>query len=101
MPFLLPALSAACCDAVVIYLSRHDGSMMDGLEDSQEEPRLIYQSKYLLPLAGVRLFLLVVPLPYHSYTGTAVKCPSSYQLLYGGSIFVIFIHVSLVHMLRQ
>ena len=99
MPFLLPALSAAFCDAVVIYLSRHDGSIMDGLEDSQEEPRLIYQSKYLLLLAGVRLFLLVVPLPYHSYTGTAVKCPSSYQVLYGGSIFVIFIHMLALSML--
>ena len=99
MPFLLPALSALCCDVVVLYLGWYDGSIIDGLEDAQEEPRLIYQSKYLLPVAAVRLFLLVVPLPYHSYTGTAVRCPISYQVLYGGSIFVILIHMLALSML--
>lgn len=32
---------------------------------------------------------MVCPLPYHNYTGTAVKCPLVYQLFYGGTLLVV------------
>ena len=49
----------------------------------------IYRTQYAAPLAIIRLVLLVFPLPYHNYSGTAVKCPLFYELLYGTTLFVV------------
>jgi phosphatidylinositol 4-kinase len=53
----------------------------------------IMNASYMNILAIIRLLLLFFPLPYHSYTGTAVKCPLLYQLLYGISIMVLLGHM--------
>ncbi len=49
----------------------------------------IYNTQYAAPLAILRLVLLVFPLPYHNYSGTAVKCPVFYELLYGTTLLVV------------
>eukprot|EP00547_Thalassionema_nitzschioides_P013094 CAMPEP_0194263842 /NCGR_PEP_ID=MMETSP0158-20130606/47271_1 /TAXON_ID=33649 /ORGANISM="Thalassionema nitzschioides, Strain L26-B" /LENGTH=1084 /DNA_ID=CAMNT_0039004059 /DNA_START=40 /DNA_END=3290 /DNA_ORIENTATION=- len=41
------------------------------------------------PLAIIRLLLLFIPLPYHSYTGKAIRCPVFYKLLYGTTLVVV------------
>lgn len=41
----------------------------------------------------IRLILLVLPLAYHTYTGTAVKYPILYLTLYGGTIIAILIQM--------
>ena len=92
MPFLFPAVSAASCDAAIIFLSTHlHVSLKDGAVD--DDIRNVYKHRYILPLALVRLFLLFVPFPYHSYTGTAVKCPILYQLLYGLTLVALSVHM--------
>jgi hypothetical protein len=50
-------------------------------------------------LAIIRLFLLLLPLAYHSYTGTAVKCPTLYHLFYAISLMVLFGHALAIIML--
>lgn len=49
----------------------------------------IYNVHYAAPLAMIRLVLLFFPLPYHSYSGTAIKCPLFYQLFYGGTLLTV------------
>ena len=49
----------------------------------------MYNTQYAAPLAIMRLVLLVFPLPYHNYSGTAVKCPLFYELLYGTTLLVV------------
>lgn len=86
MPFLLPALTSAICDVAIIYLSRH------GPKHEDDTTRRLYLGKYILPLAIIRLFLLLVPLPYHSYHGKALRCPLLFQLFYGVTLVVLFFH---------
>ncbi len=47
----------------------------------------------------LRLFLLFTVLPYHSYTGTAVKCPLIYRLFFGGTLFAVMLHMLILSML--
>lgn len=92
MPFLLPAVSAALCDIAIVYLSRSDGIYRETLEE-ESLTRLVYQSGYVLPTAAIRLFLLMIPLPYHSYNGTALKFSYLYQILYIGTLLTLLIHM--------
>lgn len=90
MPFLLPAVSSAACDVAVLTLAVSTSRLVSDSED--ESSRVVYHSGYLCLAAGVRLFLIVVPLPYHSYNGTALVCPSLYQLFYLGTLVAILVH---------
>jgi hypothetical protein len=93
MPFLLPAASSAACDITVLYLAyRAAGTLVDSDEESSSG-RFIYRSGYMVAASSLRLFLLVCPLPYHSYNGTALKCPTLYQLFYSVILVVLLGHM--------
>jgi len=53
----------------------------------------VYQVRYLSYLATARIILLLLPLLFHSYTGTALRCPGLYQVLYWGSLAVILVQM--------
>jgi hypothetical protein len=55
--------------------------------------KVIYNVNYLNPLAIIRLILLLLPLLFHSYTGTALKRPWLYQILYFGTSIVLVLHI--------
>ena len=57
---------------------------------------VVYRIGYLKPLAIVRLLLLFLPLLFHSYTGTALKLPTLYQLLYFGTLALLCTHILLL-----
>jgi len=59
----------------------------------------IMNTSYMNVLASIRLFLLLFPLAYHSYTGTAVKCPAFYHLFYSVSLMVLLGHMLAIIML--
>jgi hypothetical protein len=44
-------------------------------------------------LATLRIVILLMPLLFHSYTGTALKCIRFYQLLYYGTFVVVSVHI--------
>ena len=90
MPFLFPAIGAAFCDVSIIYLRHVTAAVSD---DDDSTIRRVYHFKYLYVLAFIRLFLLLVPLPYHSYHGKALKCPIMYQLFYTVTLIVVFFHI--------
>ena len=91
MPFLFPASLALLCDALVVLSLRHRPVAIRNNPD--DEDHSVYHVEYLLPLAIVRLLLLVLPLLFHSYTGTAVRHVKCYQVFYGGSALVILVHM--------
>jgi phosphatidylinositol 4-kinase B len=86
MPFLFPAIAAAICDLGIVYLSHH------APEHGPDTSRRVFQSNYIYPLALIRIFLLLIPLPYHSYHGKALRCPLVYQLFYGTTLVVVLFH---------
>ncbi|KAG7354265.1 phosphatidylinositol 3- and 4-kinase [Nitzschia inconspicua] len=86
MPFLFPAIAAAICDVGVLYLSHHPPQHDD------DTSRRVFQSRYLYPLAVIRILLLLIPLPYHSYHGKALRCSVLYQLFYGMTLIVVVFH---------
>lgn len=91
MPFLLPAISSAACDVTILYLAYRAAG---ALEDSDEESaRIVYHSGYMVLASFARLFLLLCPLPYHSYNGTALKCPVLYRALYIGTLVILLGHM--------
>ena len=47
----------------------------------------------MVVMSCARLFLLLCSLPYHSYKGTALKCPTLYQVLYFGTLIVLLVHM--------
>jgi hypothetical protein len=57
----------------------------------------IYRINYIAPLAIIRSILLMFPLPYHNYSGTAVKCPLVYEIFYGGTLIVVLIQLAWDH----
>lgn len=59
----------------------------------------IMNTHYMAVLAMIRLFLLLFPLAYHSYTGTAVKCAWFYQIFYSLSIMILLGHMLAIIML--
>lgn len=94
MPFLLPAVSSAACDLTVLILAYKAAG--NYYEDEDEAGRLVYQSGYMVAASCTRLFLLICPLPYHSYNGTALKCPALYRALYFGTLVVLLGHALLL-----
>jgi hypothetical protein len=48
-----------------------------------------YRVDYLPSLAGIRVALLLLPLFFHSYTGTALKCATFYRILYSTSLLLL------------
>ncbi|VEU40402.1 unnamed protein product [Pseudo-nitzschia multistriata] len=110
MPFLFPALAAASCDVFILYLGHRsylleqrysagsydaDGYNHDDAyasDDSVAAHRRVYHYGYIVWLAALRLVLLLVPLPYHSFFGKALRCPVLYRLVYGGTLCVVVVH---------
>jgi len=61
--------------------------------DVTEESELYFWVGYLVPLAILRIVLLLLPLLFHSYTGTALRYPRLYQFLYVTSLVVMVLHM--------
>ena len=99
MPFLFPALASAACDIGILYLGRRSYLLeqefhgVEGHDDDDDTSRRVYHYGYIVWMAAIRLFLLLVPLPYHSFFGKALRCPMLYRLFYGVTFAVLFIHV--------
>lgn len=93
MPFLIPAIVALVADAVLLVLSRHRSHLRAQREAHGETDTWIYASTYLSSLAAIRLCLLLVPLLFHSYTGTALRWPPVYHALYWGSLLWVTLQV--------
>lgn len=99
MPFLFPALASAACDIGILYLGHRNYLLQqefhgsDGVEDDDDTSRRVYHYGYIVWMAAIRLFLLLIPLPYHSFFGKALRCPMLYRLFYGVTLVVLFIHV--------
>lgn len=120
MPFLIPAVVALASDAVILWLHRYVVDKLsfaddEGVDHKEECKTLQYSSTfhsfpsrcvshsclllpgvfrlgYLVPLGVLRLILLLLPLLYHSYNGTALRFLGAYQVLYGGTLCVVFLH---------
>lgn len=54
---------------------------------------MVYRSGFLVIASVVRVFLLLCPLPYHSYHGTALRCPVLYKIFHFGTVFVVLCHM--------
>eukprot|EP00980_Cylindrotheca_fusiformis_P005598 scaffold1184_cov132-Cylindrotheca_fusiformis.AAC.19 len=98
MPFLLPAVISACCDFFNLYMSQFKVKEAVGDVETPSTCRLAFLTNYILPCTAVRLFLLLMPLPYHSYRGTALKCPGLYKLFYGCTAIVLLGHIFVLSM---
>jgi hypothetical protein len=112
MPFLLPAVTAAICDLGILYFHHvtynqqqnntdyieggegGTATNMDGIvsELSSSTSRRIYQGSFIVPLAVIRLFLLFVPYPYHSFKGKALRCPLLYRAFYAITFIILFFY---------
>lgn len=55
---------------------------------------MVYSIGYLSPLAIVRIILLLLPLLYHSYSGTALKYPRFFQVFYWSTLVIVSIHMT-------
>lgn len=97
MPFLLPACSSAACDVTVLFLAYRALSTLDN-EEFEGSSRLVYRDGYVAVISFIRLFLLLCPLPYHSYNGTALRCPTLYQFFYLGTLIVVLGHMLMLSM---
>eukprot|EP00529_Nitzschia_sp_RCC80_P007397 CAMPEP_0113522030 /NCGR_PEP_ID=MMETSP0014_2-20120614/44970_1 /TAXON_ID=2857 /ORGANISM="Nitzschia sp." /LENGTH=1341 /DNA_ID=CAMNT_0000420057 /DNA_START=35 /DNA_END=4057 /DNA_ORIENTATION=- /assembly_acc=CAM_ASM_000159 len=111
MPFLLPAVTAAICDIGILYLHHvtyyghvHAHGSGDGDNSNSHfddtttstptstDSRRIYQGSFILPFATMRLFLLVVPYPYHALKGKALRCPLLYRAFYAITFIILFFY---------
>ena len=88
MPFLIPAVAAALSDVLILVVQEHReenqlyilqlqvtngvGSSTDDATDGSSL-LAVHHVRYLVLVAVLRLLLLLFPLPYHSYTGTAIR----------------------------
>jgi hypothetical protein len=93
MAFLLPAVVALVCDICVVWLSSYAQHHEAGGKDAK--PHWFYYTTDVycgsLP-ASTRLFMLCVPLLYHSYTGTALRHGLWYQTIYIGMALLVVGH---------
>lgn len=94
-------MASAVCDIGILYLGHRnylleksyhgpDGVLIDNYDD--DTSRRVYHYGYIVWLAAIRVFLLLVPLPYHSFLGKRLRCPILYRLFYGVTIATISIH---------
>jgi hypothetical protein len=60
----------------------------------------MYNVRYIAPLAGLRLFILILPLLFHSYTGTALNYMLLYQWFYLLTMVILIIHVTSLALLN-
>jgi len=89
MPFLIPAVTALASDVFLLWL----GSTAP-VESVFPEDHWVYHVDYLtVPVAVLRLFLLCLPLLFHSYTGTAVQHALGYQVFYGATAVALAVHM--------
>lgn len=89
MPFLIPAVTALASDVFLLWL----GSTAP-VESVFAEDHWVYHVDYLaVPVALLRLFLLCLPLLFHSYTGTAVQHALGYQVFYGATSAALALHM--------
>ena len=89
MPFLIPAVTALASDVFLLWL----GSTAP-VETVFAEDHWVYHVDYLaVPVALLRLFLLCLPLLFHSYTGTAVQHVVGYQVFYGATSVALALHI--------
>jgi hypothetical protein len=88
MAFLVPAVTALVSDVFLLWL----GSRAP-LDTVFADDHWVYHPGWTIPVAAVRLFLVCVPLLFHSYTGTAVQHIFCYKLFYATTALVLALHV--------
>jgi hypothetical protein len=92
MAFLLPAVVALFCDICVVWLSSY-AQHHDAATHSKSHWFYYTTDVYCGSLpAATRLFILCVPLLYHSYTGTALRHGLWYQTIYIGMTLLVVVH---------
>lgn len=111
MAFLVPALAALVSDSVALWLYHHLLLYQKEQQNAAEEEHSQHNShwcwspssalcfpgvSYLAALAGLRIALLLLPLLFHSYSGTALRFVALYQLLYGGTLVLLAIHATVL-----
>lgn len=118
MPFLIPALVSGLCDVLILVLQEHreEEHLLinnvlisnnisisvaddDTLENSSSAFLSVHHVQYLAFAAVLRLLLLLFPLPYHSWTGTAIRFPFCYQLFYGTTLLAVLLHALVLSMI--
>lgn len=115
MPFLVPALVSGVSDALIVVVNRRrrnlhaqllehlaqlavvaTNSAGSGAEDDKDDTNsfsAVHHVQYLAIAAGIRLLLMVLPLSYHSYTGTAVRFYQCYRIFYGTSLAMVLLQM--------
>lgn len=112
MPFLIPALLAGASDVLILVLQEHRVKWQAGLvqlllasardsssnidEDESsilDDDSAVHKVWYLAIAAALRLYLLLLPLPYHSYTGTAIRFLGCYTVFYVVTLAVVIFHM--------
>ena len=92
MAFLLPAVIALLCDIFVVWLSSYS-QHRDAANNTNSHWVYYTTDVYCGSVpAATRLFMLCVPLLYHSYTGTALRHVLWYQTIYVGMTLLVFVH---------
>lgn len=118
MPFLIPALVSGLCDVLILVLQEHreEEHLLinnvlisnnisisvaddDTVENSSSAFLSVHHVQYLAFAAVLRLLLLLFPLPYHSYTGTAIRFPFCYQLFYAATLLAVLLHALVLSMM--
>lgn len=95
--FLIPACIALVADTSIVILHRslaHDAAAAahDDDENADEHGKAIYKVGYLAVLAWFRILVLVFPLLFHSYTGTALSCQALYLTWYALTLTAVVVH---------
>ena len=99
--FLIPACTALAADGVILYLHRSLLNDVHRAEDDEEEHgRALYKVGYLTLMAWLRILVLIFPLLFHSYTGTALPCHFVYVLWYSITLFLALGHMMALVLLR-
>ena len=104
--FLIPACVALAADGLILYLHRsllHDAAVHDAERDDdddggeeqqlQQHRRAIYKVGYLTLFAWIRIGVLILPLLFHSYTGTALTCQTMYLIWYALTFVLVIAHM--------
>jgi hypothetical protein len=98
MPFLVPATVALLSDVTVVVL--HFATTTTFRQSTTNHDHWVYHAGYCWLTSLMRLFLLVVPLYYHSYTGTAVHLVHLYRFFYGACLVFLGLHMLALAMLN-
>ena len=102
MAFLVPAVISGVSDVLILVLQRHrqetlvqvhQVNVSNNISSSANNNEAVHHVQYLVIMAVLRLLLLVFPLPYHSYTGTAIPFPFCYHVFYALTVTAILLHM--------